>query len=174
MTKPTPEPLLSVRTSLILLLAFIAGATATVLACLARNPLPGALLVGGSAAGGGNGLGGVLRIEQNDGDAEPRERGEIRFDLRVQTAKVILQRLPHHLPRRTRHRSAQASLCAAGLSAGGACAGLDTEIARRRYAFIMISAAAAPSLRQPALSRARLARNHMECALGEGRKVRAV
>ena len=52
MPKPTPEPLLTVRSSLILLLAFVVGATATVLACLARNPIPGALLIGGSAAGG--------------------------------------------------------------------------------------------------------------------------
>jgi hypothetical protein len=41
-----------VRASLILLLAFMVGTTATVLACLARNPLPGALLIGGSATGG--------------------------------------------------------------------------------------------------------------------------
>jgi hypothetical protein len=50
--KPTQEPLLTVRAALILLLALVTGAAATVLACLARNPLPGALLIGGSAAGG--------------------------------------------------------------------------------------------------------------------------
>ena len=52
MPNPAPEPLLTVRASLILLLAFMVGTTATVLACLARNPLPGALLIGGSATGG--------------------------------------------------------------------------------------------------------------------------
>ncbi len=51
MPKPTREPLLTVRAALILLLALIAGATATVLAGLARNPLPGALMIGGSATG---------------------------------------------------------------------------------------------------------------------------
>lgn len=52
MPKPKQEPLLTVRAALIILLALTAGATATVLACLARNPLPGALLIGGSATGG--------------------------------------------------------------------------------------------------------------------------
>ncbi|MEU7761614.1 MULTISPECIES: hypothetical protein [Micromonospora] len=47
-----PEPLLSVRTTMVLLLAAVAGIATGVLAGLAGQPLPAAALVGGGAAGG--------------------------------------------------------------------------------------------------------------------------
>jgi hypothetical protein len=48
-----PEPLLSVRTTVVLLLATFAGIVAGVLAGLGEQPLPAAaLVVGGGAAGG--------------------------------------------------------------------------------------------------------------------------
>src|SRR5436305_777936 len=47
-----PEPLLSVRTTMVLLLASVAGIIAGILAGLAGQPLPAATLVGGGTAGG--------------------------------------------------------------------------------------------------------------------------
>jgi hypothetical protein len=50
--KPTPEPLLTVRAALILLLALIAGAAAGALTYLGHRSVPAAVLVAGSASGG--------------------------------------------------------------------------------------------------------------------------
>jgi|HubBroStandDraft_2_1064218.scaffolds.fasta_scaffold21207_3 hypothetical protein len=50
--KPPPDPLLTVRAAVILLLALIAGGVAGVLGYLAHRSFPGALLIAGSAAGG--------------------------------------------------------------------------------------------------------------------------
>jgi hypothetical protein len=47
-----PEPLLSLRTTIVLLLAVLIGVGAGVLAALAGQVLPAAVLVGGGAAGG--------------------------------------------------------------------------------------------------------------------------
>jgi len=47
-----PESLLSVRTTLVLLLAALAGVIAGILAGLAHQSLPAAALVGGGATGG--------------------------------------------------------------------------------------------------------------------------
>jgi len=46
------DPLFSVRAALVLLLAFIVGLVAGVLAYLAKPSIPAAVLVGGGAAGG--------------------------------------------------------------------------------------------------------------------------
>lgn len=52
MPRPSPDPLLTVRATVILLLALIVGAAAGGLTYLAHRSLPGAVLVGGSATGG--------------------------------------------------------------------------------------------------------------------------
>ena len=52
MPKPSPDPLLTVRAAVVLLLALITGVAAGVLGYLAHRSFPGALLIGGSAAGG--------------------------------------------------------------------------------------------------------------------------
>lgn len=46
-----PEPLLSVRSTVVLLMAVLVGVGAGVLASLAGQPVPAAALVGGGAAG---------------------------------------------------------------------------------------------------------------------------
>ncbi len=46
-----PEPLLSLRATMVLLLALLTGVAAGVLAHLAGQPVPAAVLVGGGAAG---------------------------------------------------------------------------------------------------------------------------
>ncbi|GIM97156.1 hypothetical protein Ato02nite_089490 [Paractinoplanes toevensis] len=58
MTRPSseghqPEPLVSLRAAVILLLALVAGATAGVLTYWAGHPLAAAAVGGGGAAGGG-------------------------------------------------------------------------------------------------------------------------
>ena len=50
--KPPPDPLLSVRAAVILLLALVTGGAAGVLGYLAHRSFPGALLIARSAAGG--------------------------------------------------------------------------------------------------------------------------
>jgi hypothetical protein len=52
MTTPPPGPLLSTRAALILLLAFVTGLLAAVLAHLTGDSLPAAALYGTGAAGG--------------------------------------------------------------------------------------------------------------------------
>jgi hypothetical protein len=52
MSTPSPDPLLTVRAALILLLALVVGGTAGTLAYLAHYSFPAAVLMGGSAAGG--------------------------------------------------------------------------------------------------------------------------
>jgi len=51
MTRSQPDPLLPVRTALVLLLAVLAGVGSGVLTVLAGQPWPAAVLAGGSAAG---------------------------------------------------------------------------------------------------------------------------
>jgi hypothetical protein len=51
MAPSPPGPLLSVRTALVLALAFIAGLTGGLLSYLANQSMPSAVLVGGGAAG---------------------------------------------------------------------------------------------------------------------------
>jgi hypothetical protein len=50
--EPSPEPLLTVRAAVVLLLALIAGGVAGVLGYLVHRSFPDAVLVGGSAAAG--------------------------------------------------------------------------------------------------------------------------
>jgi hypothetical protein len=50
--KPSADPLLTVRTAVILLLALIIGSAAGALGYMAHRSVPGAVLIGGSAAGG--------------------------------------------------------------------------------------------------------------------------
>ena len=47
-----PEPLLSLRAAVVLLLAVVTGVAGGVFAYLAGQPVPAAVLVGGGAAGG--------------------------------------------------------------------------------------------------------------------------
>ena len=51
MAQPSPQPLLTVRAAVILLLALIVGGSAGTLAYLAHRSIPAAVLVGGSATG---------------------------------------------------------------------------------------------------------------------------
>jgi hypothetical protein len=52
LSKPSPPPLLSVRTALILLLGVLCGTAVTALTALAEHNLTGAVLAGLAAAGG--------------------------------------------------------------------------------------------------------------------------
>lgn len=52
MAQPDPEPLLSVRTALVLLLAAVIALLAGVLSYLAQHEVATAVLVGGGAGGG--------------------------------------------------------------------------------------------------------------------------
>jgi hypothetical protein len=49
---PPADPLLTVRAAVVLLLSLLAGVSAAVLTYLAYHSVPGAVLAGGSAAGG--------------------------------------------------------------------------------------------------------------------------
>lgn len=51
MSQSSPDPLLSVRAAVVLLLALIVGGSAAALTYLAHRSVPGAVLIGGSATG---------------------------------------------------------------------------------------------------------------------------
>ena len=52
MATPPPSPLLSIRAALILLIATVVGLVAGILNYFANGGIAGAVLIGGSAAGG--------------------------------------------------------------------------------------------------------------------------